>query len=85
MAVRWHHPRMERYDAVVLGAGTAGASTAWQLAKRGLRVAFTDARPLAFARMAPALAVYRMYPEQPGRRRLKWWSRAIATVMGDES
>lgn len=48
-AARWHHPPMQRYDAVVLGAGTAGASTAWQLAARGLRVAFTDTRPLGAA------------------------------------
>lgn len=35
-----------RLDAVVVGAGSAGAAVAWQLARRGLRVAAIDRRPL---------------------------------------
>lgn len=34
----------ERFDAVVVGAGSAGAAAAWQLARTGLRVALLDAR-----------------------------------------
>jgi menaquinone-9 beta-reductase len=33
-----------RYDAVIVGAGSAGAAAAWQLARRGLRVALLDRR-----------------------------------------
>jgi menaquinone-9 beta-reductase len=38
---------MERrqLDAVVVGAGSAGAAAAWQLARRGLKVALLDRRP----------------------------------------
>ncbi len=34
-----------RTDVVVVGAGSAGAAAAWQLARRGLRVALLDRRP----------------------------------------
>ncbi len=37
------------YDAVVVGAGSAGAAAAWQLARRGLRVALVEAGPAAAA------------------------------------
>lgn len=36
--------REQRFDAVVVGAGVAGASAAYQLARRGRRVALVDAR-----------------------------------------
>ncbi|MCB9742069.1 MAG: FAD-binding protein [Alphaproteobacteria bacterium] len=35
-----------RPDALIVGAGTAGAAAAWQLARRGLRVLCVDAKPL---------------------------------------
>ena len=39
-----------RFDAVVVGAGTAGSAAAWQLAQRGgLEVALLEARPLSAA------------------------------------
>lgn len=38
-----------RFDAVVVGGGTAGSATAWGLARRGLSVALVEARPLAEA------------------------------------
>src|SRR5258705_975435 len=35
---------MERFDAIVLGAGMVGVSAAWQLQKRGKKVAMVDRR-----------------------------------------
>jgi flavin-dependent dehydrogenase len=40
---------MQRFDAVVIGAGTAGAAAAWHLARRGLSVALADNRRLNVA------------------------------------
>jgi len=37
--------RTEAFDAAVVGAGTAGAGAAYQLARAGLRVALLDVRP----------------------------------------
>ncbi len=37
---------MTRFDVVVVGAGTAGSTTAWHLARRGLRVAMVERGPL---------------------------------------
>ncbi|HTN99403.1 MAG TPA: FAD-dependent oxidoreductase, partial [Microthrixaceae bacterium] len=37
------------FDVVVVGAGTAGANVAYQLADRGLSVALVERRPLASA------------------------------------
>ncbi len=36
----------KRLDAVVVGAGSAGAAAGWQLARRGLQVAVIDRQPL---------------------------------------
>ncbi|MEY3012754.1 MAG: hypothetical protein RIT45_1489 [Pseudomonadota bacterium] len=36
----------ERFDAIIVGAGSAGSAAAWQIARRGLRVAVLDARGL---------------------------------------
>jgi flavin-dependent dehydrogenase len=38
-----------RFDAVVVGAGSAGSAAAWMLARDGLRVALVESRPLASA------------------------------------
>lgn len=38
-----------RFDAVVVGAGTAGSNAAYQLARRGLSVALIERRPAALA------------------------------------
>jgi flavin-dependent dehydrogenase len=53
----------DTYDAVVIGAGSAGAATAWQLARRGLRVALVDRRPLgrAGARWRNAIPAWMFY------------------------
>ena len=40
---------MERFDVVVLGAGTAGSAAAGHLARRGLSVALADNRPFGAA------------------------------------
>ncbi len=37
----------QKYDVVVLGAGTAGAAAAYQFARRGRRTALVDAKPFA--------------------------------------
>lgn len=38
-------PEEETFDAIVVGAGTAGAGAAYHLASGGLRVALVDVRP----------------------------------------
>ena len=40
---------VRRFDAVVVGGGTAGAATAWALAGKGLSVALVEARALSEA------------------------------------
>jgi 2-polyprenyl-6-methoxyphenol hydroxylase-like FAD-dependent oxidoreductase len=55
----------ELFDAVVVGAGVAGASAAIGLANRGLRVALVDRR----ARCAPCFKAEKVEPDQADRLR----------------
>jgi menaquinone-9 beta-reductase len=52
-----------RHDAVVVGAGSAGAAAAWQLARRGLKVALLERRHrgAAGARWRNAIPLWMFY------------------------
>ncbi|WP_185048973.1 glycine oxidase ThiO [Thermocatellispora tengchongensis] len=81
-----------RFDAVVVGGGVVGLSTAWRLAGRGLRVAVADPAPgsgashAAAGMLAPVSEV--SYTEEPllrlGLDSLARWP-AFAAELSDES
>lgn len=55
-----------RYDAVVLGAGVVGASSAWHLARAGLRVALVDAEGPAAAASGASDGAVSVASKKPG-------------------
>lgn len=56
----------DEYDAVVLGAGVIGASSAWHLAKAGLRVALVDAEGPAAAASGASDGAVSVASKKPG-------------------
>jgi D-hydroxyproline dehydrogenase subunit beta len=55
-----------RYDAIVLGAGVVGASTAWHLAQAGLSVALVDAEGPAAAASGASDGAVSVASKKPG-------------------
>ena len=64
------HPLRDRYDAVVIGAGVHGLSTAWHLAKKGERVLVLDKSRIAAGASGIACGVVRNNYFQPAMREL---------------
>lgn len=56
----------DEYDAVVLGAGVIGASSAWHLAQAGLRVALVDAEGPAAAASGASDGAVSVASKKPG-------------------
>ncbi len=81
-------PRRPRvYDVAVLGAGSAGAAAAWQLARRGLRVALVERRPAfeAGARWVNAIPAWMFEQAEvplPGAQELRGRDEDICFVGG---
>ncbi|WP_353475961.1 FAD-dependent oxidoreductase (plasmid) [Salipiger sp. H15] len=55
-----------RYDAIVLGAGVVGASSAWHLSRAGLRVALVDAEGPAAAASGASDGAVSVASKKPG-------------------
>jgi sarcosine oxidase subunit alpha len=66
-------PRMERFDALVVGAGPAGLAAAEALAEAGRRVLLAEQEPAAGGRLRGGLAV-------AGEPDLRWAAAALLRV-----
>jgi glycine/D-amino acid oxidase-like deaminating enzyme len=77
-------------DAVVIGAGILGCSTAWQLAERGMSVTVVDREPEpGRGSTARSTAVIRQRYSHPAaialaHEGLRWWERWADLVPADE-